>query len=139
MPILDTNGEIFPEGKYTFCVADVPTQVDVKGYVAWQWSFDTETDDGPTTYNERFMVWLLAPLVRALGFAELVPGKFDFEPAAALGRSVTATIKHVTLEKTGKTVARMTEIQPVSKMAAEHHAAMAAQAPVGTAVDDIPF
>lgn len=134
--MLDTNGEIFPEGKYMFRVTDVPQEVDVKGYVAWQWTFEAQTDDGPATYNERFMVWLLAPLVRALGYPETSPGKFDFEPVQALNRCVMATIKHVTLEKSGKTVARMTDIQPVAGKSNGKQAAMAAQSP---SADDIPF
>ncbi len=146
MAILDTNGEMFPEGKYTFRVADVPLQVDIKGYVAWHWSFDTDTDEGPRTYNERFMVWTLAPLARALGFKEVTPGRFSWEPPDALGRSVNATIKHVTLEKgasAGKTVARMTDIQPVGKLPdySKVAPAMAAQAPgkAKAVQDDVPF
>lgn len=143
--MLDTTGELFPEGTYTFSVSDVPTQEDVKGYEAWRWTFDTETEEGPRTYSERFMVWLLAPLVRALGFEEGPPGKFPkFEATEALDRSVVATIKHVTLEKgasAGKVVARMTAIKSVNqRTAAEIPAAMNAQAPAGKASsEDIPF
>ena len=97
--MLDTNGDIFPEGTYQFRVATVPEETDVKGYKGWQWSFEAETDEGIRTYNERFMVWLLAPLLRGLQFEELAPGKFDFEPTEALNRTFTATITHVTIEK----------------------------------------
>jgi len=136
--MLDTNGEIFPEGKYSFRVAEVPEEVDVKGYVAWQWVFEADTDEGPMPYRERFMVWLLAPLLRALKFKEIAPGKFDFEPTAALNREVTGTIKHVTLEKSGKTVARLIPDAPVG-MSKENRAALAAQAPVKQTKDDIDF
>jgi len=138
--MLDTNGEIFPQGCFTFRVSDVPTPEDVKGYSAWRWTFEAETSDGVRTYSERFMVWTLAPLLRALGFKELTPGKFDFEATEAMGRSVVAEIKHVTLDKgasAGKTVARMMDIQPMSKMSKENKAALAAQAPAGD--EDIPF
>lgn len=141
--MLDTNGNIFPEGTYRFRVAQVPEETDVKGYKSWQFSFETQTDEGLQLYNERFMLFLIAPLMRGLAFKEVVPGKFDFEPTAALGLSITARIVHVTLDKgasAGKTVARMTDIQPVTKQAMESKAALNAQAPIGSvAADDIPF
>lgn len=139
--IMDTTGELFPEGKYTFRVAEIPSEDEVKGYQAWQWTFETDTDEGPRTYNERFMVWNLAPLMRALDFPEPKPGKFDWEPTEALGRSVEASIQHVTLDKgssKGKVVARMTDIRIKSAKAALNKAAMQAQAPVASG-DDIPF
>lgn len=139
--ILDTNGEIFPEGTYTFRVAAVPFETEVGKYLAWQWSFETPIDGALRVYNERFMVWLLAPLLRALGFKELTPGRFDFEATEALSRSVVATIKHQTLEKgasAGKTVARMVDIKPVGGKASANRAAVAAQAPAAKD-DDIPF
>lgn len=136
--MLDTNGEMFPEGRYKFRVSDVPAAEEVGQYLGWRFNFEAETEDGSRTYSERFMVWLMAPLMRALGFPEVKPGKFDWEPTEAMGRTITATIKHVTIEKgasAGKTVARMTEMQPIEKMAKGVKAAMAAQAPA----DDIPF
>lgn len=135
--ITDTNGNMLPQGKYTFRVSDVPTEVDVKGYKAWQWSFDVDTEDGAQPYQERFMVWLVAPLLRALGCKEIAPGKFDWEPTEVLGRSVVARIEHVTLDKgasAGKTVARMKDIEMIR--GAKTRAAMAAQAP---ADNDILF
>lgn len=141
--ITDTNGEMFPEGTYLFRVADIPVEVDIKGYRAWQWSFDVEGVEGLMTYNERFMVWLLAPLFRGLGFPEITPGKFKWEATEAMDRTLTATIKHVTLEKgnsAGKVVARMTDIRPSALYAAPpaYRAAMAAQAPANKD-EDIPF
>src|SRR6266446_10092072 len=78
--ITDTNGDLFPEGTYRFRVSEPPFEVDVKGYQAWQWSFDVEMQEGLRDYNERFMVWLLAPLLRGLGFPEVTPGRFEWEP-----------------------------------------------------------
>jgi len=140
--ITDTNGGIFERGKYTFRVVDIPMEVDVKGYKAWQWSFEADTEDGPLPYQERFMVWLVGPLLRALGCKEITPGKFDWNPTDVFGRAVNAEIIHVTLDKgpsAGKTVARMKDIQPATgKMAPEYRAAMQAQAPA-PADTDIPF
>jgi hypothetical protein len=141
--ITDTNGSLFPEGNYQFRVAEIPYQLDVKGYTAWQWSFEAETEEGPRIYNERFMVWLLAPLLRSLGFDEVGPGKFNWEPTEAVNRVIPAAIKHVLLDKgtsAGKTVARMTltaAVKPPSKTVAQ--AAISAQAPAGKDSDDIPF
>lgn len=148
--ILDTNGELFPEGRYKFRVTEIPEEVEIKSYIAYQWAFDADTDEGPMPYRERFMVWLVAPLVRGLGFKEIAPGKFDYEATQALGRECMATIKHVTLEKgpsAGKTVARMTEIAPVAVAKGtakgttrpEVRAAMSAQAPSGKVDADIDF
>lgn len=137
--MLDTNGEIFPEGRYTLRVSEIPEEVDVKGYVAWQWVFEADTDEGPMPYRERFMVWLLAPLLRALKFPENAPGKFDFEPTQALNRTVTGAVKHVVLEKSGKTVARFIPDNPVG-MSKAVRGALAAQAPAGKRTDpDIDF
>ena len=138
--MLDTNGELFPKGRYIFRVADVPAMEEVGQYTGWRWIFEVETDEGTRSYSERFMVWLLAPLVRALDFKEVTPGRFEFEPTDALGRSVVARIEHVTLDKgksAGKTVARMMDIQPAGKMSSENRAAMTAQAPADA--NDIPF
>lgn len=136
--ITDTNGDIFPEGTYQFRVIDIPTELDLKGYKAWQWAFEADTDEGPRAYSERFMVWLMAPLFRGLGFPEITPGKFKWEATDALDRTLQATVKHVTLDKgasAGKVVARMTDIQPVARVPKAHRAAMAAQSPSS----DIPF
>jgi hypothetical protein len=137
--ILDTNGELFPEGRYTLRLSDVPSAEEVGQYLGWRFTFEADTEDGPRTYSERFMVWLMAPLMRALNYPEVKPGKFDFDPPKALGRSVVATIKHVTIEKgasAGKTVARMTEIQPAGATSKVVRAAVAAQAPRES---EIPF
>lgn len=138
---LNTNGDIFPEGIYQFRVATIPEETSVKGYTAWQWSFEVDTDEGVLTYNERFMVWTLAPLLRGLAFKEIIPGEFDFEPTEALGRRFKATIAHVTLEKgasAGKVVARMKDITPELEARTMNRAAMTAQAPAGS-VKDVPF
>lgn len=137
---LDTTNELFPEGTYRFRVTDVPEEgMTSNQYLFFRFTFWVDETQQP--YQERFMRWMMAPIVSALGFEEYKPGKFHFEPTECVGREVVATICHEKIEKgasAGKVVARMKDIKPAgASMPTPVRSAMAAQAPAG--VDDIPF
>lgn len=137
---LNTNGDLFPAGTFRFKIIDVPEKGSTDtGFAFYQFRFAAVVDDEERPYSERFMVWLMAPICRAIGFDETKPGVFDFDAPWCLGKEVTATIVHETIAKgasMGKVVARMKEVVPV--MAPKHRAAMAVQAPAGKN-EDIPF
>lgn len=140
---LDTNNELFPEGTYRFRVADVPEQGETKnGYMYFRFVF---MDEGgyEQPYEERIMRFMMAPIMRAMGFEEYKPGKFHWEPTDCLGKVIEATIKHEKIEKgnsAGQVVARMKDIRPVaSRMDSASRAAVMAQAPSSVSADDIPF
>lgn len=141
---LDTNNDLFPEGTYRFRVVDVPEEGQTAGkYLFFKFSFmaDVEGDEQP--YQERFMRWMMGPICRGLGFEEYKPGKFHFEPTQCMGREIVARICHEKIEKgasAGQVVARMKDIKPAgAAVSAGNRAAVAAQAPIPAAVEDIPF
>jgi len=118
---LDTNGDLFPQGTFHFKVIDVPQKGETKGgYAYYAFKFAANVDGEEMPYTERFMVWLMAPLCRALGFPEEEPGVFDFDASWCLGKEIEATIVHEKIEKgpsKGNVVARMKEILAVRQRA----------------------
>jgi len=132
MPIINTAGELLAQGRYIFRVAEVPEAGSTKdGYDFWQFRFEVSVDGQTVPYNERFMIFQIAPLLRALETPEPAPGKFDFEPTMALGKLVQATLVHEVLDRgprKGEIVARMRDIHP---------APSTAKAPAPA--DEIPF
>jgi hypothetical protein len=141
MERLNTNGDIMPAGTYRFRVAGVPEKGQTNGgYVYYQFQFATIVDGEQRPYSERFMIWLMAPICRALGFNEAEPGEFDFDAAWCLGKEVFATIAHEKIasgKSAGQVVARMRDIKPLeNSKGAANKAAVQAQAPSDS---DIPF
>lgn len=143
MSRLNTNGDIFPTGEYRFKIVTVPEKgMTTSGYAYYQFQFITTVEGEERPYSERFMVWLMAPICRAMGFEEIVPGEFEWEPAWCLGKEVDATIVHEKIAKgpsAGQVVARMKAIASGARSNG-NRAALAAQAPIETADGiDIPF
>jgi hypothetical protein len=147
--ILDTTGGLFPEGTFVFTIESIPeTGQYPSGHKYVQFHFETEVEGEMRTYSERFVVWMIAPLMQALGFKEVKPGHYDFEPTACMGKEIRGTIVHEKMEKgkrIGETVARMKDIQPLGGTD-PRAAALAAQAPASPAAksaaksdDEIPF
>ena len=139
---LDTNRDLFPEGKFRFRISEVPEEgvTNNGNYPFFKFSFMAPVEGEEQPYQERFMRWTMGPLCRALGFKETRPGKFIFEPTECLGREVEATIAHEKIEKgasAGQVVARMKDIKPVGQQEmTPGQAALKAQAPSD---DDVPF
>lgn len=142
MERLNTNGDIFPQGSYRFRITAVPEKGQTPGgYIYYQFQFAAIVGGEQRPYSERFMVWLMAPICRALGFEEVAAGEFEFDAAWCLGKEIYASIVHEKIAKgpsAGQLVARMKDIQAVDSerpSAPGIKAATAAQAPD----EEIPF
>src|ERR1700692_3595823 len=112
---LDTRGEMFPAVKdKVFKVADVPELQD--DGQAWKFKFEVQVDGVDRIYTERFWPQGMKVLASCLGFKESVPGVFEWEPTACMGKSVVADIEHQEQKKgknIGKTFPRMVNIKEI--------------------------
>src|SRR3990167_11311586 len=94
MPIVDCAG-LFPEGNgYVMEVTQIPEEISRGGYVFWKFVFTTKNDGEELTYVESCPIWLCGPMFKALQFPEKSLGRYDVEPALALGRRITCDIAH---------------------------------------------
>lgn len=112
--IVDTMG-LFEAGTgYTFECSTVPEEITRKGYVFWQFNFETKSKDGRMilNYSESVPIWLCGPVFKALGFPEVSAGRFDVEPTLALGRSFKCDVVHEDVNGTAR--ARMKNMIPVT-------------------------
>ena len=104
--------QLFPEGTYIFTVKETP-QEDPTDTGKMRYFFKFDVSGQEKSYEEKIPVWLIAPLLRALGCKEVATDEFDWEYEDVVGVSVRATIYHevVKTDKGDRTYARMTDIQ----------------------------
>ena len=109
--IVDTNARtLFDEGHYVLGVSDVPVEEEINGTTFWRFKFKTSSGQD---YEEFCPIWLCGPLLKALDFPEVKPGRFDVEPTSALHRVIEADVVHETIEKgnkKGQVVSRLKNI-----------------------------
>jgi hypothetical protein len=108
----DTRPNIITPGKYSFTVSKVPVKkMNDNSKVFYEFEFEYIDGTDIKTYKERFMSWLVGPLLKAMGFKEVEPKVFEWEREEAKGKVVDATIIHEEDKKEkGKFWPRMTEI-----------------------------
>lgn len=110
--IVDTQG-LFPAGKdYVMTVSAVPEENNRKGYVFWDFTFDTEVEGIKSTYQESFPIWLAGPIFKALQFKEVSLGRYEVEPTLALGRKIKGDVIHEEVKGTPR--ARLKNMVPMA-------------------------
>ena len=73
---VDTNSGI-PTGGYTCTVVEEPKKVRMGKTVGYEFSFSAINKNGERyTHKEKFPVFLVGPLLKALGCEEVSPGNF---------------------------------------------------------------
>lgn len=94
METTDTNNaDRIAEGKYTFVISKVPEKIrTTTGKIAYKFHFESIIDGNITRYEERFLPWMCADLLRAIGANEVSPGKFEWEKEQAVGKEIEGDI-----------------------------------------------
>lgn len=95
-----TGYGLFPEGKYTFTVTEVPEKFRAGKSIRFVWKFVTEVlnEAGEWVnrkYVESIMVFEMADLLRALGYEEKGKNKFEWDRDTVVGKRFTAEIQHI--------------------------------------------
>jgi hypothetical protein len=92
--------QLTPVGNYKFVCSKVPVKKLTNGdrqFAFYEFEFEFQAPDGSIkTHSERFMTWLVGPLLKAFGFKEkeTEPGVFEWEKADCVGKKVDAKIIH---------------------------------------------
>ena len=84
------GSQFIEPGVYDFVVEKVSidyTTAAKKKYYEFTFSYD----DGET-YKQRFMVWLVAPLLNALGYSPDKNGHYDWDTDEVVGKKIRAEI-----------------------------------------------
>lgn len=101
--IIDTNSGI-SAGKYRFTIIEEPKKVHMGKATGYEFKFSAVSDQGiRCEYKERFPVWLMNDLLKALGQKEVSPGKFEFDTADVADLAVSAEIVYEDFVKDGIT------------------------------------
>lgn len=86
----DTRGGNFiSPGHYHFTIDHVVKGKTPRNFVYYE--FFMVTDRGEN-YKQRFMRWLITPMLKALGCEETTPGVFDWDTEEVNGLSVEADV-----------------------------------------------
>jgi hypothetical protein len=101
--VTDTSGSLSP-GKYKFTVIEEPKKVHMGKATGFEFTFSAVNDNGARCeYKERFPVWLMGDLLKALGQKEVSPGKYDWDTTDVADLAVSAEIVYEDFVKDGIT------------------------------------
>lgn len=108
----DTRNFFIEEGTYLFEVLEVKKeQTPKKKKRVYNFKFKVFLEDGTEKeYRERFAVWQVAPLLRALKCREVEEGVFEWELDEVVGRRVWADL-YFEESQNGKSYLRMSNIR----------------------------
>ena len=91
--IIDVGGKGLRAGKYTFTVTENPVKgAFAGGSMYYDWFFTVFADGEIKEHKERFPVWKMGPLLRALGQKEVAPDKFEWDREGMRGLKLDAEI-----------------------------------------------
>lgn len=93
----DTSGyALFPKGHYKFVVTEEPQKYKTSnGKIGYIFEFETINERGEKKiFKERFIIWLIGDLLRALKCQEVQKDKFDWDTVEVVGREIEADIAH---------------------------------------------
>lgn len=104
--ITDTRSNGVVPGEYTFTVMAEPVNGSYKpGSNYYDFEFGVGLD--LARYSEKIPVWLVAPLLRALGCQEIEPNIFSWDKASVIGTMFDASIVMEENPKSGKFYRKM--------------------------------
>lgn len=103
------TGDALAPGRYVFVVDSEPEKTrNEGGKVFYKFSFNTVVNGANVIYKERFPVWLLDPLLKALGAKEVAPKEWEWDTQEVIGKQVEADVTYENFD--GKTYPRMKNI-----------------------------